>query len=141
RFGEAGAGRRGQRARGAVDLPSGGGAGQLHTDAGAPDRRAVPDAGGGRVLDLGPGDGGDGPGGAGGDQGRGGDGDRVSSSDGEDGVHGGGDVPPALGPGAGGRQRGGAAAGREGRGGGAGAGAGESGVDQTAHEVHGGSVR
>jgi hypothetical protein len=49
-----------------VDLQAGGGAGQLHSGAEASDRRAVPDAGGGRVLDLGSGHGGDGPCGAGG---------------------------------------------------------------------------
>ena len=45
---------------GRVDLQAGGGAGQLHSDAGACDRQTVSDAGGGRVLDFGPRDGGDG---------------------------------------------------------------------------------
>ena len=61
--------------------------------------------------------------------------------DAEDGVHGGGDVPEAAGPGAGGGQRGGAAARDQARGGGARSGAGEAGVDHAAHEVHGGDVR
>ena len=39
---------------------AGGGDGPLHPGAGARDRQAVPDAGGGRVLDLGPRHGGDG---------------------------------------------------------------------------------
>ena len=41
------------------DPEAGRGAGQLHPDAQARDRQAVPDAGGGRVLHLGPGHGGD----------------------------------------------------------------------------------
>jgi elongation factor Tu len=49
-----------ERAGGGVDLQAGGGAGQLHTAADAVGGRAVPDAGGRRVLDLGSGDGGDG---------------------------------------------------------------------------------
>ena len=40
------------------------GGGQLHSDAGAADRQAVPDAGGRHLLDLGAGHGGDGAGGA-----------------------------------------------------------------------------
>ena len=56
-------------------------------------------------------------------------------ADAEDGVHGGGDVPQAAGPGAGGGQRGGAAAGHEAGGSGAWAGAGEAGLDHAAHEV------
>ena len=50
------------------------GAGHLHPGAGARDRQAVPDAGRGRVLDHGPGHGGDGPDRAG--QGQGGRGSR-----------------------------------------------------------------
>ncbi len=53
----------------------------------------------------------------------------------EDGVHGGGDVPEAAGPGAGGGQRGGAVAGHEAGRGGAGAGAGEAGEHHAAHQV------
>ena len=53
----------------------------------------------------------------------------------EDGVHGRGDVPQAPGPGAGGGQRGRAAARDEARGSGAWPGAGEAGLDQSAHEV------
>ncbi len=56
-------------------------------------------------------------------------------ADAEDGVHGGGDVPEAAGPGAGGGQRGGAVAGHQAGRGGAGAGAGEAGVDYPAHQV------
>ena len=56
-------------------------------------------------------------------------------ADAEDGVHRGGDVPQAAGPGAGGGQRWGAAARHEAGGGGAGAGAGEAGVDHAAHQV------
>ena len=61
---EDGAGRRQERDGRGVDPEAGGGAGQLHSAAAAADRRAVSDAGGGRVLDLGSGDGGDGAGGA-----------------------------------------------------------------------------
>ena len=53
-------GKPGQRGH-EVDRRAAGGAGQLHSGAGAGDRQAVPDAGGGRVHDHGPGDGGDGP--------------------------------------------------------------------------------
>ncbi len=101
----------------------------------AADRRAVPDAGGRRVLDLGSGDGGDGAGGARDREGGGRAGDRGPEADAEDGVHGGGDVPQAPGPGAGGGQRGRAAAGHEAGRGGAWAGAGEAGLDHAAHEV------
>ena len=110
-------------------------------DAQAGDRRAVSDAGGGRVLDLGSGHGGDRAGGAGDRQGGRGDRDRGAEADAEDGVHGGGDVPQAARRGAGGGQRGGAAAGHQARGSGARAGAGEAGVDHPAHEVHGRGVR
>jgi small GTP-binding protein len=51
------------------------------------------------------------------------------------GVHRGGDVPEAPGPGAGGGQRGGAAARHEAGRGGAGPGAGEAGLDHAAHQV------
>src|SRR5690606_32370718 len=135
RFGEAGAGRRQERDGGGVDLQAGGGAGQLHSDAGARDRRDVSDAGGGRVLDLGARDGGDGPCGARDREGGGRAGDRGAEADAADGVHGGGDVPEAPGPGAGGGQRGGAPARDEAGGGGARAGAGEAGLDHAAHEV------
>ncbi len=93
---EAGAGGGHERAGGGVDLQAGGGAGQLHSAAAAADRRAVSDAGGGRVLDLGSGDGGDGAGGAWGGEGGGRAGDRGVEADVEDGVHGGGDVPQAA---------------------------------------------
>ena len=101
----------------------------------AGDRRAVSDAGGRRVLDLGSGDGGDRAGGAGDREGGGGAGDRGAEADAEDGVHGGGDVPQAAGPGAGGGQRWGAAARHQARGSGAWAGAGEAGLDHAAHQV------
>ncbi len=63
-FGEAGAGRRQGRAGRSGDHEPGRRAGHVHPDAGARDRRGVPDAGGRRVLDLGSRHGGDGPGGA-----------------------------------------------------------------------------
>ncbi len=53
-----------------------------------------------------------------------------------DGVHGGGDVPEAVGPGAGGGQRRRTAQRHEAGGSGAWAGAGEAGLDHAAHEVH-----
>ena len=56
-------------------------------------------------------------------------------ADAEDGVHWGGDVPEALGPGAGGGQRWGAAAGHEAGGSRARAGAGEAGEHHAAHQV------
>ena len=58
--------------------------------------QAVSDAGGGRVLDLGSGHGGDRAGGARADQGGRGDGDRGVEAHVEDGVHGGGDVQEAA---------------------------------------------
>ena len=118
-----------------VDHEAGRGAGQLHPAAEAADRRAVPDAGGRRVLDLGSRHGGDGAGGARDRQGGRGDRDRGAEADAEDGVHGRGDVPQAAGPGAGGGQRGGAAARHQARRSGARAGAGEAGLDHAAHEV------
>ena len=127
RVGEDGAGRRQERHGRGVDLQAGGCAGQLHSAAEAADRRAVPDAGGRRVLDLGSGDGGDGAGGAGDREGGREPGDRGVEADAADGVHGGGDVPQAAGPGAGGGQRGGAAAGHQAGRSGAGSGAGEAG--------------
>ena len=60
-------------------------------------------------------DGGNGTRGAGAGEGRRGSGDRGNPADGEDGVHGGGDVPEDTGFRAGGRQRGGAVAGDEAR--------------------------
>jgi elongation factor Tu len=73
-----------------------------------PDRPAVPDADRGRVLDLGPRHGGDGPGRARdhqrGRRGR----DRGHPRDAEVGLHGRRDVPQASGPGRGGRQHRGA---------------------------------
>ena len=59
-FGAEGAGGRHERDRRALGGQAGGGDGPLHPGAGARDRQAVPDAGGGRVLDLGPRHGGDG---------------------------------------------------------------------------------
>ena len=78
---EDGAGRRQERDGGRVDLQAGGGAGQLYPAAAAGDRRAVSDAGGGRVLDLGSGDGGDRAGGAWGGEGGGCAGDRGAEAD------------------------------------------------------------
>ena len=83
----------------------------LHPGAGAGDGQAVPDAGGGRVLDHGAGDGGDGADRAGGGEGGGGGGGGGVQQREEDGGDGGGDVPQAAGPGAGGGQRGAVAAG------------------------------
>ena len=109
-LGEDGAGRRQERDGRGLDHEAGGCAGQLHSAAEAADRRAVSDAGGRRVLDLGSGHGGDRAGGARGGEGGRGAGDRGLEADAEDGVHRGGDVPEAAGPGAGGGQRRGAAA-------------------------------
>ena len=67
--------------------------------------------------------------------------DRGAEADAEDGVHGGGDVQEAAGPGAGGGQRGDPAARHQARGSGARAGAGEAGVDHPAHQVHGRDLR
>ena len=64
RLGEDGAGRRQERDGRGLDLQAGRCAGQLHPAAEAGDRRAVPDAGGRRVLDLGSRHGGDRAGGA-----------------------------------------------------------------------------
>src|SRR3970282_2610255 len=79
--------------RGAVE----GGAGAI-TGAAAGDKKAVHDAGGGRVLDQGAGEGGDGTGGPGEGQGGGGGGDRRAARE-EHGVGGDGrgDVPQAVG--------------------------------------------
>ena len=82
-----------------------------------------------------------GSGGARGGEGGGGAGDCGVAADAEDGVHGGGDVPQALGSGAGGGQRRGAAARDEAGRGGAWAGAGQAGEHHAAHQVHGGGVR
>src|SRR2546429_7571127 len=73
------------------------GAGQEHSDPEAGDREAVPDAGGGRVLDHGPGDGGDGPDRAGKGEGGRGSGDGGVWDGQEGGGDGGGDVPQAVG--------------------------------------------
>src|SRR2546426_6168150 len=64
-----GPGGRGLGAGHQVGAEAGRGARLVYSDAEEGDRQAVPDAGGGRVLDLGPGDGGDRKGGARGDQG------------------------------------------------------------------------
>jgi hypothetical protein len=84
--------------------------GYLHPGAGAGDGQAVPDAGRGCVLDHGAWHGGDGADRAGDRQGGRGSGDRGLRLGQEDGGDGGRDVPQAAGPGAGGRQRGAAAA-------------------------------
>ena len=75
---------------------------QLHPRAGAGRGQAVLDACGGRVLDHGPWDGGDGADRAGGDQEGRGSGDGGDGSGPQDGGDGGGDVPEAPGRGAGG---------------------------------------
>ena len=82
-----------------------GGGGRVHPDPGAPDRPAVPDAGRGRVLDLRPRHGGDGPHRARRGQGRRGDRDRRHPAEQEDHLHRGRDVPQAARPGPGRRQR------------------------------------
>ena len=64
RLGAEGAGGGHSADRGAERGEAGGGAGQVHPGAGAADRRAVPDADRGRVLDLGSWHGGDGSSGA-----------------------------------------------------------------------------
>ena len=85
--------------------------------------------------------GGDGPGGAR-DRARGrGAGDRGPACDGEDRVHGGGDVQEAPGPGAGRGQHRGAAARHQARGGGAWPGAGQARFHHAAHEVRVRGVR
>ena len=118
-----------------------GGGGQLHSAAGAGRGQAVPDAGGGRVLDQRTRHGGDGPDRArAGEDGRRG-GDRRDQGDDEDGGDGRRDVPQDAGRGAGGRQRGVPAARDQAGGDRARAGAGEAGVDHAAHEVRGGGVR
>ena len=74
-LGAEGAGERGPQQRaGEGDPGADGRAGQLHPAAEAGDRQAVPDAGGGRVLDHRPGHGGDGADRAGGGEGGGGGG-------------------------------------------------------------------
>jgi small GTP-binding protein len=104
------------------------------------DGQAVPDAGGGRVLDHGPRDGGDGADRAGqGEGGRGG-GDRGDGRGEEDGGDGRGDVPEAAGRGRRGTTWGCCCGVWEG-GDRAGDGAGEAGLDHAAHEVQGGGVR
>src|SRR6266513_2890090 len=79
-----------------------GGAGQEHSGAEAGGGEAVPDAGGGCVLDHGAGHGGDGPDRAGEGEGGGGSGDGGGWDGQEGGGDGGGDVPEAAGRGAGG---------------------------------------
>ena len=103
-LGADGAGGQEPGARPRRDPEADGGGGRLHPAAGAADRPAVPDAGRGRVLDLGPRHGVHGPGRARGDQGRRGSRDRRHPCDAEDGGDGRGDVPQASGPGPGGRQ-------------------------------------
>ena len=95
---------------GALDPGADAGGGCVHPAAGAGDGPAVPDADRGRVLDLGPGHGGDGPGRARHHQRRRRDRDRGDQGHPQDGVHGRGDVPEAVGPWRAGRQCGGAAA-------------------------------
>ena len=92
-------GRRGRAGR-AVDPEADGGVRHVHPGAEARDRQAVPDAGGGRVHDLRPRHGGDGPRRARHRQGRRGDRDRRASGDtAKTVVHGRRDVPQAAGRG------------------------------------------
>ena len=81
-----------------------GGGRRLHPDPGAPGRPAVPVAGRGRLLDLRPRHGGDGPHRARRGQGRRGGRDRRHPPEQEDHLHRGGDVPQAPRPGPGRRQ-------------------------------------
>src|SRR5439155_25928259 len=112
-----------------------GGLGQEHSGAEVGGGEAVPDAGGGRVFDRGPGHGGDGADLAGEGKGGRGSGDGGVWDGQEGGGDGGGDVPQAVGRGAGGGQRRAAVARRgEGRGG-AGDGAGEAEEHYAAHAV------
>src|SRR5712692_10032356 len=114
--------------------------GQLYPAAGPSEGPAVPDAGGGRVLDFGPRHGGDGSDRARGDQGRRGSGDRGAQSHAEDHGDRGGDVSQAARPGRGGGQRGLPAAGNQARGGGARPGAVQARVGEAAHQVQGGGL-
>ena len=75
-LGDQGPGRDGQGRLGQADPGADGGGGQLHPDAAARDRQAVPDADRGHLHDLGPRHGGHGPGGAREGEGRRGDRDR-----------------------------------------------------------------
>ena len=118
-----------------------GGDRHVHSGAGAGHRQAVPDACGGRVLDHGPGHGGDGADRAGGDPQGGDGGDRGDGRGPQDGGDGGGDVPQDPGAGPGGGQRGAAAEGGGEDGDPAWPSAGGTGVDHAAHEVQGGGVR
>ncbi len=113
----------------------------LHPGAGAGGGWRLSDAGGGRVFDLRARHGGDRAHRAGDREGQRRGGDHWSSPDGEDDLHGGGDVPQAPRPGAGGGQRGGAAARHQAGGGRARAGAGEARFDHPAHQVRGRGVR
>ena len=106
-----------------LDPGADGGGGRVHPDAGAGGGPAVPDADRGRVLDLGPGHGGDGARRARRDQRRRRGGDRGHPRHHEVDLHGRGDVPQAAGPRRGGRQHRRAAARRRPRGRGAGPGA------------------
>src|SRR5207253_5018300 len=125
RAGDPGVGAEGDRGGQGVGGEGGrapGSAGQEHSGAEAGGGEAVPDAGRGRVLDHGPGHGGDGadrPGEGGGGGGSGAGGVRDGQEDGGDG---GGAVPQALGRGTGGGQRGAALWGGGGGGGGEGEG-------------------
>ena len=127
-----------REARQGGDLRADEGGGRVHPAAGASEGPAVPDAGRGRVLDLGPRHGGA----------------RAGSSAAmikvgeeveivgharhpEDGGDRGGDVPQAVGPGRGGRQCGLPVARHQARGGGARAGAVQAGLGQAAHQVQG----
>ena len=141
RLGAQGAGRRHRRPGREVDPQARRGARCLHPDAQARDRQALPDAGGGRVLDLGPRHGGDRAYRARHRQGGRRDRDRGHQAHGEDGVHGRGDVQEAPGRGPGRRQRRHPAARHQARRGRARPGAGQARLDQPAREVRVRGVR
>ncbi len=129
------------RAGSAVDPEADGRVRHVHPGAGARDGQAVPDAGGGRVHDLGPRHGGHGPRRARHHQGGRGSGDRRLPRHAEDGRHRRGDVPQAARPGSGGRQHRRAAARHEARRRRARPGAGQAGLDHAAQEVQGRGLR
>ena len=100
---EGGSGSEGRREQ-PVHRRADGGAGQLHSGAGAGAGQAVFDADRGRVFDHGPRDGGDGPGRAGDREDERRVRDRGDQADEQDGGDGRGDVPEAAGRGSGGGQ-------------------------------------
>ena len=136
-LGADGAGGQGAQARQGVDLRADEGGGRIHPAAGASEGPAVPDAGRGRVLDLGPRHRVHRPHRARRDQGRRGSRDRRDQGYPEDGGHRRRDVPQAPRPGRGGRQRRLPAARHQARGGGARPGSVQARLGQAAHQVQG----